>query len=117
METLGVVMVVSAGVEYKGWIDVLVVKKNLWVQVIESKRDNINVRSAFPQILAYMMANPMESVTYGGVTNGDDFIFTKLDPQLKEYDFSDPIPVLSTRNRLGEVLAILLKLGSSGENR
>ena len=74
----------------RGFIHVLVVKNSLWVLVIESKRNSIPVAAALPQILAYMMANSQSQQTiYGMVTNGDSFLFLKLNKQEKyQYDLS-----------------------------
>ena len=43
--------------------------------------------AALPQILAYMMANSQSQQTiYGMVTNGDSFLFLKLNKQEKYHD-------------------------------
>ncbi len=98
----------------RGLIDILVVKNNLWILVIEAKKTSIPVLTALPQILAYMMANCQEnSPTFGMVTNGDEFIFVKLDRQNNpEYDLSEPFLLLPKRNKFKDVLKILKKLGS-----
>ena len=54
----------------KGLIDVLVVQEQLWILVVESKRNTIPVTAALPQILAYMMAAPFgNEPIFGLVTN------------------------------------------------
>ena len=98
----------------KGLIDVLVVKENLWILVIESKRTSIPVTSALPQILAYMMANSSEGrITFGMVTNGDSFVFIKLVHQGgSEYDISREFSLFPRRHELYNVLQIMKKLSS-----
>ena len=97
----------------RGLIDVLVVKNSLWVLVIESKRNSIPVAAALPQILAYMMANSQSQQTiYGMVTNGDSFLFLKLNKQEKyQYDLSREFSLLPRKHELSQVLQILKNLG------
>ncbi len=97
----------------KGLIDVLVVQDNLWVLVVESKRTSIPVPSAFPQILAYMMANSHpDKPTFGMATNGDGFIFLKLTCEDRpQYDVSREFSLFPRRHELYEVLRILKHLG------
>ncbi len=96
-----------------GLIDVLVVKNSLWVLVIESKRNSIPVAAALPQILAYMMANSQsQQIIYGMVTNGDSFLFLKLNKHEKsQYDLSREFSLLPRKHELSQVLKILKKLG------
>ena len=62
----------------RGRIDTLIIQDQFWVLVVEAKR-TIMVSLAVPQALAYMMcnSNPARSV-YGMVSNGDEFIFLKV---------------------------------------
>ncbi len=63
----------------RGRIDILVLKEQLWVLVIESKRAEFSPKVGIPQILSYMLAAPQaEFPLYGLVTNGTDFVFLKL---------------------------------------
>ena len=97
----------------RGLIDVLVVKDSLCVLVVESKRTSIPVASALPQILAYMMANSQSQQSiYGMATNGDSFIFIKLNKEGKpQYDLSREFSLLPRKHELSMVLQILKKLG------
>ncbi|MDJ0662410.1 MAG: type I restriction endonuclease subunit R [Crocosphaera sp.] len=97
----------------RGLIDVLVVKDSLWVLVIESKRTSIPVAAAIPQILAYMMANSQSQQSiYGMVTNGDSFLFIKLNQNGKPtYDLSREFSLLPRKHELSQVMQILKKLG------
>jgi hypothetical protein len=81
------------------------------IAIIESKRFGFSVFQALPQTLAYMMANPNPaSPILSLVTNGEDFLFVKLDSQSQQYDISDKL-TLTTRlvNQLYTV-ALLIKL-------
>lgn len=70
---------ITAKPTLKGRLDVLVLKDQLWVLVIESKRAEFSLKVGIPQILGYMMAAPESSLPlYGLVTNGSSFIFLKL---------------------------------------
>lgn len=62
----------------KGNIDVLVIQKQLWVLVVESKSTRFDVLAALPQALAYMLASPNKQPTYGLLVNGREFVFVKL---------------------------------------
>ena len=63
----------------QGRIDILVLKEQLWVLVIESKRAEFSPKVGIPQALSYMLAAPPQShPLYGLVTNGSDFVFLKL---------------------------------------
>ena len=96
----------------RGLIDVLVLKENLWVLVIESKCNAIPSLAALPQILAYMVANCSQNKpTFGMITNGDEFIFLKLlAKDNPEYDLSDSFLLFPKRNKFYDVLKILKRL-------
>jgi hypothetical protein len=100
----------------KGFIDTLVVNNNLWVLSLESKRSAIPVGIALPQLFAYMLAQPRQSnLAFGLATNGDEFIFLKLDFSTEQliYDFSRTYSLLPTKHELGQVLKILKSLGNA----
>ncbi len=60
----------------QGRIDILVLKDELWLLVIESKRAEFSPKVDIPQVLSYMLALPTKtSPVYGLVTNGTDFVF------------------------------------------
>ena len=62
----------------KGRIDTLVLKEQLWVMVIESKKASFSIEAGLAQILAYMLGNPNLEPSYGMITTGGSFIFLKL---------------------------------------
>lgn len=99
------------GVIIKGRIDTLVLKDQLWVMVIESKRASYSIEAGLAQMLAYMLGNPNpEKPSYGMITSGGSFIFIKLvKEETPKYATSK---VFATRNSgdLYGVLKILKRL-------
>lgn len=102
------------GVIVKGKIDVLALKGQLWILVIESKRARFAVTEAIPQALAYMMASPnVNRPTFGLAINGSDFIFLKLTKQeTPQYALSRLFSILNPGNELYNVLSILKRIGA-----
>ncbi|MBW4477780.1 MAG: restriction endonuclease subunit R [Tolypothrix brevis GSE-NOS-MK-07-07A] len=97
----------------RGRIDVLVLKQQLWLLTIESKRAGFSLIMGIPQALAYMLSNPHpEKPTFGLVMNGSDFIFLKLTKQdTPKYALSEPFTLLKRENELYKVLSILKNIG------
>jgi predicted type IV restriction endonuclease len=95
----------------RGRIDFLVVQESFWQVVIESKETTFDIEVGIPQLLTYMMAAPnAKTPLFGMVTNGNSFIFVKLDRQQAQYDFSDVYTMLSRANPLYSVLQILQRI-------
>lgn len=96
----------------RGRIDILVIKEQLWILVIESKKSSFSLLETIPQALVYMLANPnSERPVFGLVTSGEDFQFIKLIKQDKpEYSLSDKFTLSRRENELYKVLSILKKL-------
>ncbi|NJL61969.1 MAG: restriction endonuclease subunit R [Methylacidiphilales bacterium] len=102
----------------KGKIDVLVLYKQLWLLVIESKRSNFSLQKAIPQALTYMLSSPnlnqiSQKNIYGFITNGEDFQFIKLAivEDKPVYELSDRLTLYKRENELYNVLILLKKLG------
>ncbi|MEQ8538140.1 MAG: restriction endonuclease subunit R [Coleofasciculus sp. D1-CHI-01] len=99
------------GVIIRGRIDTLVLKNQLWVMVIESKRASYSIEAGLAQMLAYMLGNPNpEKPSYGMITSGGTFIFVKcVQEDYPKYATSN---LLATRNPgdLYSVLKILRRL-------
>ncbi len=95
----------------RGRIDILVLKEQLWVLVIESKRAEFSAKVGIPQALSYMLATPhRDTPLYGLVTNGTDFIFLKLlFQEVPRYARSRQF-ILGQDQDLGRVLQILKRL-------
>ena len=99
------------GTIIRGRIDVLVIKNQLWLLVIESKRSDFAVTRAIPQALAYMLSNSETAQpTFGMITNGNEFLFLKTSQN--EYANSRLFSLVNPNNELYEVLQILKHLGS-----
>ncbi|BAY35802.1 hypothetical protein NIES2111_01190 [Nostoc sp. NIES-2111] len=96
----------------RGRIDILVIQKQFWLLVIESKRAGISLLENIPQALAYMLASPhKEKPVFGLLTNGSHFLFLKLTKiDIPRYDVSDEFTLLKRKNELYEVIAILKNL-------
>jgi hypothetical protein len=92
-----------------GRIDILLLQRQVWVALIESKQAGFSLKDATAQALFYMMANPnTEQPTFGLVTNGSHFIFIKLvqsDPS--QYGFSSEFSLYRSENELYSVLKVL----------
>ena len=97
----------------RGKIDFLVLQERFWRVIIESKETEFDVEMGIPQTLAYAIASPLEQVPFFGmITNGNSFIFLKVDRERREYDFSETYSMLSRSNRLYDVLQILKAIAS-----
>ena len=99
----------------RGFIDALVIHEQLWVLVVESKRNGISLVGAMPQLLSYMLTQPQPHRTvYGMATNGDDFVFLKLTlGENPEYDTSRTFSLMPAYHDLEVVLQILKKVGNA----
>lgn len=99
----------------RGRIDVLVLREQLWLLVIESKRSDFAVTRALPQALAYMLSNPSETLpTYGMITNGNEFLFLKAaKTPTPTYGNSRLFSLVNPGNELHNVLQILRTIGTA----
>lgn len=95
--------------EVRGRIDILVVREELWILVVESKEAGFSLKQAIPQALTYMMLTPTpERPALGLVTNGTEFRFIKLLAQpTPQYEFSDLLTLQRRQNDLHSVASIL----------
>lgn len=97
----------------QGRLDVLVLKEQFWVVVLESKKTALSVWSALPQTLAYLAANPHpEKSGFALMTNGDESIFVKLTQTGDRlYNFSRSFSALASHQELQGILQGLKQLG------
>ncbi|NJL85809.1 MAG: restriction endonuclease subunit R [Leptolyngbyaceae cyanobacterium SM1_1_3] len=97
----------------RGRLDVLVLKEQLWILVIESKRAEFSIKVGIPQALSYMLGTPDQTrPLYGLVTNGTDFVFLKLVfQQVPCYGRSRQF-VLGQDHDLAQVLRVLKRLAA-----
>lgn len=95
----------------RGRMDVLVLKEQFWVLVIESKRAELSLKVGIPQVLAYMLGTPQpDRPMYGLVTNGSNFVFLKLEQRdVPTFDRSREF-MLETDDDLEIVLQIMKRL-------
>lgn len=102
------------GMTVRGKIDVLVLKDQLWVLVIESKRAEFSLKVGIPQALAYMLASPQPTQPlFSMVTNGSNFVFLKLIQQdTPRYARSDEF-ILEQGDELDTVLKVLKRLAQA----
>ena len=100
------------GTVIRGDVDVLVLREQLWVVVIEAKRAAVDVDEGRAQLLSYMLANPtLEKPTFGMITNGRNFLFVKLVPQTTpQYALSRLFSLVNPSNELYTVLGVLKRL-------
>ncbi len=111
-ETSVEILAEEEGVKLKGNIDVLVVQKNFWILVIESKSTKFDVMVALPQALAYMLNSPnREKPTFGLLVNGREFVFVKLmQEEQKKYARSYALSI-EKDNDFEQVLSVLKRVG------
>jgi len=102
----------NEGVIIKGSLDTLVLKEQLWLMVIESKRVSFSIEAGLAQILAYMLANPNpDKPSYGMIATGGSFIFVKLvKGESPRYSTSKGYLTRNPGNELYDVLRILKHL-------
>jgi hypothetical protein len=102
----------DAGVIIKGSLDTLVLKDQLWLMVVESKRVSFSIEAGLAQILAYMLGNPNpEKPSYGMIATGGSFMFVKLvNGETPRYGTSDLFGISNRTNNLHDVLRILKRL-------
>ncbi len=98
----------------RGRMDFLVFQDQFWQAVIESKETTFDIEMGIPQILTYMIGAPLtQNAIFGMVTNGNHFMFVKLQRSPKvEYSFSNTFSMLSDLNQLHDVLQILKRIGT-----
>jgi hypothetical protein len=99
------------GQVFRGVVDILAMHKKMWVLLVEAKRNTFSLVPAMPQALAYMSGAPYpEYPTFGLVTNGENFLFLKL--QGKVYATSRAF-VMQNSGDLAEVLKVMRRLGET----
>jgi Type I restriction enzyme R protein N terminus (HSDR_N) len=99
----------------RGRIDILILHERLWVMILECKKTAISTRSALPQALAYMMANPdLEKPRFGMLTNGDDVLFVKLLTRSRpQYGLSRAFSIYTVPSELRSAFQVLKHLGQT----
>ncbi|MEN8215463.1 MAG: restriction endonuclease subunit R [Pseudomonadota bacterium] len=96
----------------EGKIDVLVLKDQFWILIIESKQAAYSIEAGLAQILAYMLANEnQEKPCFGMITTGGSFVFIKLEKgKTPQYALSRVFELRNPGNELYTVLSVLKQL-------
>ncbi len=99
-------------VTVEGKIDVLVLKDQFWIMVIESKKAAFSIEAGLAQILAYMLANEnQDKPCFGMVTTGGSFVFIKLlKGKPPQYALSRVFELRNPGNELYTILGVLKRL-------
>jgi type I site-specific restriction endonuclease len=102
----------------KGRIDVLLLRDEFWVLVVEAKEKGFSLENAIAQALTYMMTAPNpEQPVYGFATNGSEFIFLKtVQNPTPQYALSDLFTLRRQHNELYAVLQILKAIEERNKN-
>jgi len=106
------VSTVDGEIVVEGKIDVLVLKEQFWIMVIESKQAAFSIEAGLAQILAYMLAhNNQQQPCFGMITTGGSFVFVKLvKGETPQYALSRVFELNNPGNDLYTVLAVLKQL-------
>ncbi|GAB4331682.1 MAG: hypothetical protein OHK0047_19450 [Leptolyngbyaceae cyanobacterium] len=103
------------GTIIRGQLDILLLKKGLWVLVIESKQADFSVEAGLAQLISYLLAKAdIEKPAYGMIANGASFLFIKVvrhQDSSPQYATSSQFDIRRPTNELYEVLKILKHLG------
>ena len=100
------------GVVVRGQLDLIVLKEQFWVLVIESKGFSFSTETGLAQLISYMLANPEpEKPCFGMLVNGIGFRFIKLLRNPLRYALSNQFSILDEGNQLYPVLQIMKRLG------
>ncbi len=93
----------------RGRIDVLLLRDEFWVLVVEAKEKGFSLENAIAQALTYMLSSPShDRPVYGFATNGSEFIFLKtIHHPTPQYALSDLFTLRRQYNDLYTVLQIL----------
>jgi hypothetical protein len=95
-----------------GSLDVLVLKEQLWVLVVESKKAAFSVEAGLPQILSYMLGSPdPDKPCFGLITTGGSFLFLKLTKGSPPRYATSRLFGIRNPGDLYEVFSILKRLG------
>jgi hypothetical protein len=94
-------------------IDVLIVQGQFWVLAIESKRVQLDVMAALPQLLVYLLNSPArQPEPLGLLTNGREFVFAQIlstPHEVPQYTCSDALAI----NHASDIQTVLRTLQAS----
>jgi hypothetical protein len=99
----------------RGQLDIVLLKRDLWALVIESKQVDFSVEVGLAQLISYLLAkSDGGKPVYGMVTNGASFLFVKVignQESSPRYATSSQFDLRRPTNELYDVLRILKHLG------
>ncbi|MDM8560598.1 restriction endonuclease subunit R [Candidatus Parabeggiatoa sp. HSG14] len=103
---------IDGDVIVEGKIDVLVLKEQFWIMVIESKQAAFSIEAGLAKILAYMLAHEnQDKPCFGMITTGGSFVFIKLvKGKTPQYALSKVFELRNPGNELYTVLSVLKRL-------
>lgn len=101
------------GLLIRGQLDILLIKKQFWLLIVESKRASFSIEAGLAKLLAYMLANPQKDQPgFGMITTGGSFTFVKLVcGEVPQYNTSKFFELRNPGNELYEVFRILKRIG------
>ncbi|MEB3294272.1 MAG: restriction endonuclease subunit R [Synechococcales bacterium] len=95
-------------------IDILIVKDNFWVMVIESKEVEFSIEAGLAQLLSYMLSDPKlgDHPSFGLIATGGSFGFLKLVKEDNHYQYglSRIFETQNPFNELYEVLQVMKRI-------
>jgi hypothetical protein len=96
----------------RGNIDLLLLKDNFWLLVVESKEEKLSFRAGRSQILSYMLANPQaDKPSFGLIAGGGSFVFLKLvKGAINQYALSKIYDIENPGNELYDVYRIMKRI-------
>lgn len=99
----------------RGQIDILIVKDNFWMMVIESKEAEFSIEAGLAQFLSYMLGDPKlgDRPSFGLIATGGSFVFLKLVKEDSQYRYglSRIFETQNPGNELYEVLQVMKRIG------
>ncbi|MGF1601494.1 MAG: restriction endonuclease subunit R [Thermosynechococcaceae cyanobacterium] len=100
------------GIVIRGQMDILLLKEQFWVMVIESKRITYSIEAGLAQLLAYMLANLHPDRPGFGLIATGAYIFLKVvKGDVTQYATSRPFLMRESGNTLYDVFRITKKIG------
>ena len=93
----------------QGRIATLVIKRSVWIVLVESKRTQMSVHTGVLQALTYLLArSDCNCPGYNLVTNGSEFLFLKQAGS--EFATSNLLSIVNEGNELDRVLQVLRRV-------
>jgi hypothetical protein len=100
------------GTIVRGQIDILLMREQFWVAVIESKRFSFSMEAGLAQLLECMLANPYPNQPgFGLIVTSGTFVFIRLiKDTVSQYAVSREFAIRNPGNDLYEVFRVLKRI-------